>query len=176
MGAMQRFYQGFGAALLLGLFVLVGVFLYVRFGFVDIRADIPVTSVEKAVAMPAVDASVDRLAPHVHDPVPPTQTNLVAGMKLYQMNCAMCHGDIGQPHAALAGALYPRPPQFVEDAPDMPPNQNFFILQHGIRWTGMPAWKQSLSDRQLWQLTTFLSEMDKLPPDVAAQWKAATGE
>jgi mono/diheme cytochrome c family protein len=40
----------------------------------------------------------------------------------------------------------------------------------------MPAWKQSLSDRQMWQLTTFLSQMDKLPPQVSAQWKAIARE
>ena len=173
---MRKFYYGFGVAVLLAAFVLLAVFVYARFGFLNMRADIPINPVENAVAMPAVDASVDRRAPHVHDPVPPTEANLLAGMKLYQTNCAMCHGDLGHPHAMLADSLYPRPPQFVQDAPDMPPNQNFFILQHGIRWTGMPAWKQSLSDQQLWQLTTFLSEMDKLPPQVSAQWKAAAGE
>ncbi|MDR5729819.1 MAG: hypothetical protein RB191_20595, partial [Terriglobia bacterium] len=70
----------------------------------------------------------------------------------------------------------PRAPQFVDDAPDMSANQNFFIIQHGVRWTGMPAWKQSLSDQQMWQVTTFLSHMDKLPPQVSAQWKTAAGE
>src|SRR5487761_289476 len=38
-------------------------------------------------------------------------------------------------------------------------DQNFYIIQHGIRLSGMPAWKQSLSDQQIWQLTTFLSHM-----------------
>jgi mono/diheme cytochrome c family protein len=173
---MRKFYYGFGAAVLPGVLVLLGLFIYARFGFLDMRADIPVNAVEKAVAMPAVDASVDRRAPKVHDPVPSTQANLLAGMKMYQVNCASCHGDINRPHAMLADSLYPRPPQFMEDAPDMPPDQNFFILQHGIRWTGMPAWKQSLSDRQMWQLTTFLSQMDKLPPQVSAQWKAIARE
>lgn len=173
---MRKFYYGFGTAVLLGALLLLGFFVYARFGFLDMRADIPVNGVEKAVAMPAVDASVDRRAPNVHDPVPPTEANLLAGMKMYQVNCATCHGDISHPHAMLAASFYPRPPQFMEDAPDMPPNQNFFILQHGIRWTGMPAWKQSLSDGQMWQLTTFLSQMDTLPPQVSAQWKAIAGE
>ena len=55
----------------------------------------------------------------------------------------------------------------------MPDNQNFYIIQHGIRLTGMPAWAQSLSDRQIWQLTTFLKHMNKLPPQVSDLWKVA---
>jgi len=47
---------------------------------------------------------------------------------------------------------------------DMPENQNFYILQHGIRWTAMPGWKNVLSDQQIWQLVTLLSHMRDLPP------------
>jgi thiosulfate dehydrogenase len=61
----------------------------------------------------------------------------------------------------------------VQDSADMPENQNFYIIQHGIRLSGMPAWKQSLTDQELWQVTTFLSHMQKLPPQISDQWKAA---
>jgi mono/diheme cytochrome c family protein len=47
---------------------------------------------------------------------------------------------------------------------DMPENQNFYILQHGIRWTAMPGWKNVLTEQQLWQLVTFLGHMRDLPP------------
>jgi mono/diheme cytochrome c family protein len=46
----------------------------------------------------------------------------------------------------------------------MSENQNFYIIQHGIRWTGMPAWNKTLNDMQIWQLVTFLSNIEKLPP------------
>jgi hypothetical protein len=45
---------------------------------------------------------------------------------------------------------------------DMPENQNFYILQHGIRWTAM-GWKEVLSEKQIWQMMTFLSHMHDLP-------------
>ena len=152
--------------------LLVG-FCYLRFGYVDPRADIPINSLEQAIAMPSLDASLDRRAPQLKTPIQPTDANLVAGMKIYQTNCAGCHGDVDHPHGIFADALYPRPPQFVEDAPDMPENQNFYIIQHGIRLSGMPAWKQSLSNQQMWQLVTFLSHINKLPPQVSGAWKAA---
>ncbi len=150
--------------------VLAGV-CYLRYGFVDPRADAPVGAIEEGIAMPALDAAVDKHAPETANPLQPTEATLTAGMKLYQSNCSSCHGDPVHPQAMLANALYPRPPQFVTDAPDMPPNQNFYIITHGVRWSGMPAWKQTLNEQQIWQVTTFLSQMDKLPPPVAQAWR-----
>jgi mono/diheme cytochrome c family protein len=151
-------------------------FAYVRFGFLDPRADIPESALEASIAMPSLDASVERHAPEAANPVDSGDANLIAGMKIYQANCASCHGDVNHSRGMLADALYPRAPQFVEDAPDMPENENYYIIQHGIRLSGMPAWKQSLNDQQMWQVTTFLTHMDKLPPTVSDQWKAAAGD
>jgi mono/diheme cytochrome c family protein len=160
--------------LMLGvLVVLVAVFCYVRFGFVDPRADTEVGLLESKVAMPSLDAAVDRRAPDARNPVQPTDANLTAGMTIYQANCASCHGDIHRPNGMLADALYPRAPQFVNDAPDMPENQNFYIVQHGIRLSAMPSWKQVLTEEEMWQVTAFLSHMDKLTPQVLAVWKTS---
>ena len=169
---MLKCLLGFAVAVVV---VLALGFCYLRFGFVDPRADIPVAWLESKIAMPALDAAVDRRAPEAHNPLQPTDNNLIAGMKTYEINCASCHGDILHPHAQLAEALYPRAPQFVEDAPDMPENQNFYIIQHGVRLSGMPAWKEALSAQEIWQVTIFLSHVDKMPPAVLAEWKASAG-
>lgn len=170
---MLKFFLGFVTAVVV---VLVGAFCYVRFGFVDPRADLPIDWLESKLAMPALDASVDRRASETHNPIQPTDASLIAGMKIYQSSCAGCHGDIQHAHSAFGDSFYPRAPQFVEDAPDMPENQNFYIIQHGIRLSGMPGWKGVLKEEELWQVTTFLSHMDKLSPQVSTEWKtAATG-
>jgi thiosulfate dehydrogenase len=166
---MRNFWLGFAIAIVI---IVLGGFLSIRFGLIDPRADIPVSSLEQKIAMPSLDAAVGRRAPETQNPVHPTDDNLIAGMKIYQTNCASCHGDIRSPHGMFADALYPRAPQFFEDAPDMPENQNFYIIQHGIRLSGMPGWKQTLSEQEMWQVTTFLSHMDKLSPQISDQWKA----
>ncbi len=165
---MRMFVAGFVSAAVL---LILGVFLYVRFGFVDPRADTPVSGLESAVAMPALDASVDRHAPEAKNPIAADSADLTAGMKIYQSDCSTCHGDLVHPEAVFADSLKPRPPQFVTDSPDMPEDQNFYIVEHGIRFSGMPSLSKVLSVQQAWQVTTFLSHMDKLPPDVEAQWK-----
>ena len=165
---MRTFVLGFiVAVIVLG----AAIFCYIRFGFVDPRASIPVGSLEKKLAMPALDASVERRAPEVKNPLEANLANLVAGMKIYQASCAGCHGDIHQPHGAFGDALYPRAPQFLEDTPDMPENQNFYIVRHGIRFSGMPANEKTLNEQQTWEVVTFLSQIDKLPPQVTEQWK-----
>ena len=58
----------------------------------------------------------------------------------------------------------------------MPEYQNFYIIQHGIRLSGMPASRNSFKEEEIWQVTTFLSHMDKLPPQVSDQWKVAALE
>jgi mono/diheme cytochrome c family protein len=169
---MRKFLSGFVAGVAV---IALAEFCYVRLGFLDTRADIPVNPLEQKIAMPSLDASVDRRAPDLKNPVDASDANLMSGMKIYQANCAGCHGDVSHPHGMLADSLYPRAPQFAEDSPNMPENQNFYIIQHGIRLSGMPAWKQWLSDQQMWQVTTFLSHMDKLPTQVSEQWRADAG-
>ena len=77
---MIRFLVGFLAGVVV---VLLGLFCYVRFGFVDPRADAEPGSLETKLAMPALDASVDRRAPSMKNPIEPTEENLLDGMKIY---------------------------------------------------------------------------------------------
>jgi len=167
---MIRFVIGFVSAIAL---VALALFCYVRLGFVDPRADIQPSSLEENLAMPALDASVDRRAPSMKNPVPPTEENLLSGMRIYQSSCSGCHGDISHHHLAFGDSFYPRAPQFMEDAPDMPENQNYYLIKHGIRLSGMPAWDSVLKESEVWQVTSFLNNINKLPEPVLAAWKAA---
>lgn len=167
---MGKFLDGFFAG---AIFLCVGAFLYLYYGSIDPRADTPAGALETWIATPSLDASLTRLTPRVWNPVQPDEADLLAGMRLYQTHCASCHGDLVHPEATFADALNPPPPQFVKDRPHRPDNQNFYIILHGIRWTGMPGWNHKLSEKQIWQVTTFLSQMHNLPQPVADGWKAA---
>ncbi len=114
--------------------------------------------------MRVMDANVERNAPKIANPVQPADQNIVAGASIYRQRCALCHGDPGQQKSPLADTLYPPPPQFVTDLPDMEENENYYIILHGVRWTGMPGWKNVLKDEETWQVVTFLSRMNNLPP------------
>jgi mono/diheme cytochrome c family protein len=150
---------------ILTVILILGVgLLFALLGFVNMGADNPPSRLEAAVAGRISDASVARAASKIVNPVAADETGLVAGARLYREHCTLCHGDPVHPKAPLSDSLNPPAPQFMDDRADMPEHQNFFILQHGIRWTAMPGWKNTLSDQQLWQLVTFLSHMSELPP------------
>lgn len=154
---------------ILGVIVTIVVAMLVAFlvgitGRITMRADILPSAFESSMAMRMMDANVERNAPKIANPVQPTDENLIAGASIYLKRCAECHGEPSQPESNLARTLYPPPPQFITDAPDMEENENYYIIVHGVRWTGMPGWKNVLTDQQIWQLATFLSRMDKLPP------------
>jgi mono/diheme cytochrome c family protein len=56
----------------------------------------------------------------------------------------------------------------VEDDPE---GLSYWRIEHGIRWTGMPSWKATLSEQQIWTLALFLKHMDKLPPAPEQAWQ-----
>jgi thiosulfate dehydrogenase len=174
--------KGFLFGILTMIFILGVVLIFALLGFVNMGADNPPSRLETAIAGRVSDASVARAASKIANPVAADETNLVAGARLYREHCTLCHGDPAHPKAPLSDALNPPAPQFMNDKADMPEHQNLFILQHGIRWTAMPGWKNVLSDQQLWQLVTLLSHMSDLPPaakqvfnEQAAQSQPASG-
>ena len=48
----------------------------------------------------------------------------------------------------------------------------FWIVKHGVRYTGMGAWEGEMSDENIWMVVTFLNHLPNLPPEVQAEWRA----
>lgn len=145
------------------LVIVVGVFWVAKSGRINFEADQEPSRFERSFAMSAVDASTDHQAPDTKNPLAPTEENITSGARIYVDHCAGCHGVPSNPDSQFAQSFNPPVPRFFKDSPDMPENQNFFIIQHGIRWSGMPAWNKTLNDNQIWQVVTFMSNIEKLP-------------
>jgi thiosulfate dehydrogenase len=157
--------KGFLAGILLTVVVLIGGIWFVAArGYLNFAADQRPSSIEEHLSMSAVDASSERRASGKKNPLPTTEDNIAAGAKIYLDHCGGCHGVPSNPDSQFARSFYPPVPRFFKEVPDVPETQNFYIIQHGIRWTGMPAWNQTLTDDQIWQVVTFLSNIGKLPP------------
>jgi len=161
-----------GVIITLLVLVLVGLG-FAMLGFFPTRANVAPPHLERHLAMSAVDASMDRHAPRVTNPLTPTDQNLEDGMKIYTMNCALCHGGLDRKPSTLATSFYPPPPNLISDPPDDPEWHIFYTIKTGIRYTGMPAWDKTLTDQDIWKVTMFLSHMDKLPPAVQEYWKTS---
>jgi mono/diheme cytochrome c family protein len=84
---------------------------------------------------------------------------ILAGVAHFAEHCVVCHGAPGAERGDIAEGLSPRPPNLADAARCYTPAELFWIVKHGIRMTGMPAWRDH-SDDELWATVAFL---EKLP-------------
>ena len=169
---MRKFVLGVIVTLLI---LILGGLGFAMLGFFPTRANVEPPHLEARIAMSAVDASMERHAPRVTNPLTPTDQNLEDGMKAYTMNCALCHGGLDKKPSALTHNFYPPAPNLISDPPDDPEWHIIYTIRTGVRYTGMPAWDGVLAEQDMWKITMFLSHMDKLPPAVQDYWKTAYG-
>jgi thiosulfate dehydrogenase len=149
-------------------------YIVLRSGLVPANADAEPGWLEIWAANTSLDATLDRDAPKGPNPVALTDANLIAGIDLYGQHCAICHGTAkGDASASpIAKGEYPAPPQLATNGVEEDPEgYSFWMIKHGIRWTGMPSWAGTLNDEQIWTVALFLKHMDKLPPAAQQAWQ-----
>jgi mono/diheme cytochrome c family protein len=169
---MRNFILGIIVALLV---LALGGLAVTTLGLLPTTADATPPALERRIATSAVDASMERRAPRVTNPMPPTDENLIEGMRVYTMNCAICHGTLDNKPSPLEKSFYPPVPQIILDPLDDPEWHIYYAVRTGVRYTAMPAWNKALSDQDIWKVTAFLSRIQKLPPGVQDYWKKAFG-
>jgi mono/diheme cytochrome c family protein len=172
---MKQFLAGVVVAILVP---LLGAFLYFKLGFMPVNADAPPGALEKWIAHMSLDAAVDRGAPRGENPVPDNEQTVTRAAKIFKESCAGCHGS-PQGASDFGLAFYPQAPQFFKRSrPFGDPDGNlFYVIKHGIRMTGMPAFGAEnrvalLKDEEIWGLVRFLKALPTLPPTAQEELKA----
>lgn len=170
-----RSVKGFVLGVVVALLVIAGIgYIGVVTGtLIPANADARPGKLETWAARASLRATVDRDAPKTAAPVALDDATLNEGIKIYGNNCIVCHGGADGHPSDIGFGLYQKAPLLgkhgVEDDPE---GETYWKVRHGIRLTGMPAFSNTLSDEQLWQVSLFLKHMDKLPPGPAKNWKA----
>jgi len=96
----------------------------------------------------------------------------------YLDHCAVCHGRDAK-GTEMGANMYPKVPDLTStQVQRRSDGALFYIIQNGIRWTGMPAWKDEHSAEDTWKLVAFIR---KAPTLTEADMKieapvATTGE
>ncbi len=162
---MKKFLFG----LLLGFSVpLAGTYFFVILGGMPVATKGSPLPLERFLAKKALHKAMDPEAGHP-SPLPASEANLLAGAKVYQAQCAVCHGRLGQPESAIAKGMFPHPPQLLppkKGVTDDPVGATFWKVRNGIRLTGMPGFENSLSDDEMWQVSILLRQADKLSAQI----------
>jgi len=87
----------------------------------------------------------------------------------FQGGCAPCHGAPGQPASPIVRAMLPVPPDLGATVPTWKANELFWIVKHGLKYTGMPAWAAQQRDDEVWAVVAFLQ---RLPQTSTAEYRA----
>ncbi len=137
-------------------------------------ADPPFPFERQAVSIP-LDARIDREMPG-NPPIQADERTFTAGAQVYSDQCAVCHGFYGKP-STLGAGMNPKAPQLwaqhkgssVVGVSDDPPGETYWKVLNGIRLSGMPQFKGTLTDTEIWQVTLLLANADKPLPPAALQ-------
>ena len=165
---MKRSWLFFVVGLLLGPIIGLAVLTW---GLWPWRATSTPPTWENALAARSLHVAIKREAANLHSPLEPTEETLLAGMKIFRTNCAGCHGDFGQPSTWGGKAFYPRVPQFAVSPPTLRSEEMFLVVRNGIRYSGMGAWRDLMSEEDTWKVVLFLSRLQSLPPSVQSAWE-----
>ena len=93
------------------------------------------------------------------NPTPDTPETIDAGRTAFQANCAICHGPRGLGDGPQAFLLQPRPVNLQLHVPQHAQGEIHYWITNGVAGTGMPAWKDTLSDTQRWQIVRYLQAL-----------------
>ena len=156
----------FIAALLAGTpMVLMGVAaLVVYAGIYDIAADEPHSQPVFWVMQMVRDRSI---AAHATEAVPVDLSEpkrIASGAVQYEEMCSTCHLAPGMKRTEISWGLYPRAPELRRGS-QLTPAEQFWVVKHGIKMTGMPSWGVTHDDELLWDIVAFLRKMPELTAD-----------
>lgn len=87
---------------------------------------------------------------------------LLKGAGHYETSCSFCHGSPAQPISPVALSMTATPPQLIPRLAQYEPQELFYIVKHGIKFTGMPAWPAQQRDDEVWAMVAFLLELPEL--------------
>jgi mono/diheme cytochrome c family protein len=124
------------------------------------------------------------------NPEPSTPEALKEGMAHWADHCASCHANDGSGDTPMGRGLYPKAPDMrLPDTQQLSDGELFYLIEHGVKITGMPAWATGTAEgeRGSWHLVQFIrrlpaltedeiAEMEDLNPRGRAEWRALEEE
>lgn len=147
-------------AVLVVLAMGAGIFVYS--GLYNIGADdhhtkpmfkIMQTLRDRSIHLRSKDISV----PDLEDP-----QLILKGAGQYAAMCTGCHLKPGMQESEIRPGLYPQPPNLSKVHVD--PKDAFWVIKHGIKMSGMPAWGTTHDDPTIWSMVAFLQKLPGLSP------------
>lgn len=147
---------------------------YVYGGVFNVAADVPHWGITSGLLETMRERSIAVRAGDIDVPPLEDAAMIRRGAGNYDSMCVGCHLAPGMNDTEMSQGLYPAPPNLARTNSDEPARA-FWIIKHGIKATGMPAWGKSMEDRYIWDMVAFLQKLPTLSKE-AYQAEVAASE
>jgi mono/diheme cytochrome c family protein len=154
------------ATLLVEIVLVAGVAVVVIWsGTYNVAATKPDIKLMDNVLSTTMDRSVQKHASGIELSATYNSPDLGEGFEHYHEMCVTCHGAPGVEKSESGQGLNPPAPDLSKSVTDLSPQEVFWILKHGIKMTGMPAFGPTHDDEKLWDLTAFVKRLPEMTPE-----------
>jgi mono/diheme cytochrome c family protein/ketosteroid isomerase-like protein len=155
------------AVALLGALVVVS-------GALSVAADEPHSSLVFGILDSARERSIEARADGIKVPALDDAGMVRRGAGNYDAMCAKCHLAPSMAPTDLNRGLSPTPPNLAKNA-NADAAEAFWVIKHGIKATGMPAWGKHMEDQYIWDVVAFLRKLPSLSVEQYQAEVAASG-
>ncbi len=168
--------RGLKKLVMLVVVVAAAAFIFMYSGVYDIAATTPHWGPVRHLISLTVDHSVERHARGIQVPNLQDSALIRLGFGHYNEMCVTCHGAPGVKPEEFARGLYPHAPRLWgghggggEEA------ETFWIIKHGIKMTGMPAFQPTHTDHEIWAITAFMDQFSHIDSAAYARMRQQWG-
>ena len=112
---------------------------------------------------------------NLENPVPITIETIADGRAHFADHCASCHANDGSGNTEMGRNLYPKAPDMRADATQsLTDGQLFYIIENGVRLTGMPAWATGTKggEEASWRLVHFIRRLPQITSEELEEMQA----
>jgi mono/diheme cytochrome c family protein len=130
------------------------------------------SGLETFIARTVRNLAIGWHAEHPPKPVPNTDETVAEGRAHFADHCASCHANDGSGDTEMGRGLYPRPPDMrLAATQNLQDHQLFYIIENGIRLTGMPAWGTGTKagEEESWRLVRFIRHLPRITAEEIKQ-------
>ncbi|WP_111978746.1 c-type cytochrome [Algibacillus agarilyticus] len=144
-------------------------------GIVNVAADEPHTDLVYWLLETTREKSIEVAAQNIDVPDLSDPELLLTGGMDYEFMCSSCHLKPGRNQSDMSLGLYPSPPNLTIKAEEhdghkhrdstQTDRKNFWVIKHGIKASGMPAWGKTHDEQRIWAMVAFLKRLPTLTPE-----------
>jgi len=142
----------------------LGIVVFIHSGVFNIAADEPHWPLTHMILSVVRDRSIQARSTPVTPRDLDNETRIRSGSGNYDSMCTACHLAPGMEESELSVGLYPKPPTWREVG-RVDSSRAFWVIKHGIKMSGMPAWGKSMRDEDIWNIVAFMRQLPQLTPD-----------